>query len=111
MERRILLSGLLFQEEYSRPLLAAAAAAAAAELLQSWPTLCDPIDGSTPGSLPWDSLGESTRVGCHCLLCLTAIYCPKEIAVLHCKGHSRDGSKAAEGKQLADCQARKAGTL
>ena len=25
-------------------------AAAAAELLQSWPTLCDPIDDSPPGS-------------------------------------------------------------
>ena len=30
--------------------LAAAAAAAAAKLLQSCPTLCDPIDGSSPGS-------------------------------------------------------------
>ena len=39
---------------------------------------------------------------------LTAIYCPKEEAVMHCKGHSRDGSEAAEGNQLADCQARKA---
>ena len=39
---------------------------------------------------------------------LTAIYCPKEVAVMHCKGHSRDGSKAAEGNQQADCQARKA---
>ena len=29
---------------------AAAAAAAAAKLLQSCPTLCDPIDGSPPGS-------------------------------------------------------------
>ena len=29
---------------------AAAAAAAAAESLQSCPTLCDPIDGSPPGS-------------------------------------------------------------
>ena len=29
---------------------AAAAAAAAAKLLQSCPTLCDHIDGSTPGS-------------------------------------------------------------
>ena len=28
----------------------AAAAAAAAKLLQSCPTLCDPIDGSLPGS-------------------------------------------------------------
>ena len=27
---------------------------------------------------------------------------------MHCKGHSRDGSKAAKGNQLADCQARKA---
>ena len=29
---------------------AAAAAAAAAKMLQSCPTLCDPIDGSPPGS-------------------------------------------------------------
>ena len=39
---------------------------------------------------------------------LTALYCPKEVAVMHCKGHSRDGSKVAEDNQLADCQARKA---
>ena len=39
---------------------------------------------------------------------LTAIYCPKEVAVRHCKGHRRDGSKVAEGNQLADSQARKA---
>ena len=39
---------------------------------------------------------------------LAAIYCPKEVAVMHCKGHSRDGSKVAKGNQLADCQARKA---
>ena len=38
---------------------------------------------------------------------LTAIFCPKEVAVMHCKGHSRDGSKVAKGNQLADCQARK----
>ena len=89
---------------------------AAAKLLQSSPTLCDPIDGSPPGSpvpgiprqehwsglpfpssmhesekwkwnrsvvsdsywphglqptrllRPWDFPGESTGVGCHCLL-------------------------------------------
>ena len=39
---------------------------------------------------------------------LNAIYCPKEVAVMHCKGHSRDGSKVAKGNQLTDCQARKA---
>ena len=38
----------------------------------------------------------------------TNIYCPKEVAVMHCTVHSRDGSKVAEGNQLADCQARKA---
>ena len=34
---------------------------------------------------------------------LTAIYCPKEVAVVRCKGHSKDGSKVAKGNQLADC--------
>ena len=42
--------------------------AAAAKLLQSCPTLCDPIDGSPPGSRPWDSPGKITGVGCHFLL-------------------------------------------
>ena len=37
----------------------AAAAAAAAKSLQSCPTLCDPIDGSPPGSPP--SLGFSRQ--------------------------------------------------
>ena len=40
-------------------------AAAAAKLLQSCPTLRDPIDGSPPGSRPWDSPGKNTGVGCH----------------------------------------------
>ena len=39
---------------------------------------------------------------------LTALYCPKEVAVMHWKGHSRDGSKVAEGNQLPDCRAGKA---
>ena len=37
-------------EEIAFILKAAVAAAAAAKLLQSCPTLCDPIDGSPPGS-------------------------------------------------------------
>ena len=45
------------------------AAAAAAKSLQSCPTLCNPIDGSPPGSpCPWDSPGKNTGVGCHFLL-------------------------------------------
>ena len=45
-------------------------AAAAAKLLQSCPTLCDPIDSRQPNRLPhpWDSPGKNTGVGCHFLL-------------------------------------------
>ena len=40
-----------------------------AKSLQSCPTLCDPIDGSPPGSpVIWDSPGKNTGVGCHFLL-------------------------------------------
>ena len=43
--------------------------AATAKSLQLCPTLCDPIDGSPPGSpCPWDSPGKNTGVGCHFLL-------------------------------------------
>ena len=44
------------------------AAAAAAKSLQPCPTLCDPTDGSPPGSRPWESSGKNTGVGCHFLL-------------------------------------------
>ena len=38
------------------------AAAAAAKLLQSCPTLYDPIDSSPPGSpIPWGSPGKNTE--------------------------------------------------
>ena len=51
-----------------------AAAAAAAKSLQSCPTLCDPIDGSPPGSpRPWDSPGKNTGVGCRFLLQCTKV--------------------------------------
>ena len=40
----------------------------AAKLLQLCLTLCDPVDGSPPGSRPWDSPGKNTGVGCHFLL-------------------------------------------
>ena len=46
-------------------------AAAAAKLLQSCPTLCDPLDWTMqPTRLPrpWDSPGKNTGVGCHVLL-------------------------------------------
>ena len=47
----------------------ATSAAAAAKSLQSCPNLCDPIDGSPPGSaVPGDSPGKNTGVDCHFLL-------------------------------------------
>ena len=43
---------------------------------QSCPTLCNPIDGSPPGSHPWDSPGNNTGVGCHFLLLIKhKIFC------------------------------------
>ena len=42
-------------------------AAAVAKSLQSCPTLCDPIDGSPPGS-PVPGILQATGVGCHFLL-------------------------------------------
>ena len=38
---------------------------------------------------------------------LTAIYCPKEVAVMHCKGYSRDESKIVSDNLLADCSSQK----
>ena len=56
------------------------AAAATAKSLQSCPTLCDPIDGSPPGSCPWDSPGKNTGVGCHFLLQCMKVKSEREVA-------------------------------
>ena len=61
-------------------LLNSVAAAAAAKSLQSCPTLCDPIDGSPPGSCPWDSPGKNTGVGCHFLLQCMKVKSESEVA-------------------------------
>ena len=53
--------------------------AAAAKSLQSCPTLCDPINGSPPGS-PWDSPGRNTGVGCHFLLQCMKVKSEREVA-------------------------------
>ena len=55
--------------------------AAAAKSLQSCPTLCNPIDGSPPGSpCPWDSPGKNTGVGCHFLLHCMKVKSKSEVA-------------------------------
>ena len=46
---------------------------AAAKSLQSCSTLCNPIDGSPPGSLSLDSPGKKTGMGCHFLLQCTKV--------------------------------------
>ena len=49
--------------------------------LQSCPTLCDPIDGSPPGSpRPRDSPGKNTGVGCHFLLQCMKVKSESEVA-------------------------------
>ena len=64
-------------------------AAAAAKSLQSCPTLCDPIDGSPPGSTslhrPWDSPGKNTGVGCHFLLQCMKVKSESEVIFFHRK--------------------------
>ena len=59
------------------------ATATAAKSLQSCLTLCDPIDGSPPGSpCPWDSPGKNTGVGCHFLLQCMKVKSESEVAQL-----------------------------
>ena len=53
---------------------------AAAKLHQSCPTLWDPIDGSPPGSHPWDSPGKNTGVGCHFLLQCMKVKSEREVS-------------------------------
>ena len=55
--------------------------AATAKLLQSCLTLCDPTEGSLPGSHhPWDSPGKNTGVGCHFLLQCMKVISEGEVA-------------------------------
>ena len=52
----------------------------AAKSLQSCPTLCDPIDGSPPGSpRPWDSPSKNTGVGCYFLLQCVKVKSEREV--------------------------------
>ena len=56
-------------------------AAATAKSLQSCSTLCDPIDGSPPGSpRPWDSPGKNTGVGCYFLLQCLKVKSERKVA-------------------------------
>ena len=57
------------------------AAADAAKLPQSCPTLCDPIDGSPPGSpVPGILQARTLGVGCHFLLQCTKVKIESEVA-------------------------------
>ena len=53
---------------------------AAAKLLQSCPTLCDPIDGRLHH--PWDSPGKNTGVVCHFLLQCLKVKSESEVTEL-----------------------------
>ena len=61
----------------------AASAAAAAKSLQSCPTLCDPLDGSPPGSpIPRILQARTLGVGCHFLLQCMKVKSEREVAQL-----------------------------
>ena len=50
-------------------------------MLQSCPTLCNPIDGSPPASpSPWDSPGKNTGMGCHFLFQCMTVKSESEVA-------------------------------
>ena len=55
---------------------------AAAKSLQSCPTLCDPTDGSPPGSPVPGILQARTRVGCHFLLQYMKVKSESEVTQL-----------------------------
>ena len=68
-------------DHHPQRMISSECSAAAAKSLQSCPTLCDPIDGSPPGSpvpgilqartLEWVAIAfsdKNTGVGCHFLL-------------------------------------------
>ena len=57
------------------------AAAAAAKLFQSCPTLCNPRDGSPPGS-PIPGILQASGVGCHFLLQCMKVKSESEVAQL-----------------------------
>ena len=64
------------------PILSCFTTAAAAKSLQSCPALCNPIDGSPPGSRPWDSPGKNTGEGCHSLLQCMKVKSESKVAQL-----------------------------
>ena len=49
------------------------------------PTLCDPMDCSLPGFSTWDFPGNSTGVGCHCLLQGIFLTQGSNPGLLHCR--------------------------
>ena len=73
---------------YAFPPVLQEAAAVAAKLLQSCPTLCNPIDWTMqPTRLrrPWNSPGKNTGVGCHFLLQYMKVKSESEVKLTHWK--------------------------
>ena len=56
------------------------AAATNAKSHESCLALCNPIDGSPPGSRPWESPGKNTGVGCHFRLQCMKVKSESEVA-------------------------------
>ena len=76
---------------------------------ESWPTLCDPLDCSPPGSslCPWDFPGKNTEVNCHFFLLGIFPTQGLNLSLLHCRrildqlSHQRSSNKTWEA--LVSC--------
>jgi ribonuclease HI len=56
----------------------------------------------------WKERGKLTTVGspirhaCNILALLDAVVLPKEVSVIHCRGHQKEEDKIVKGKKVAD---------
>ena len=109
------LSQSLSSGSFHKPLilLHQRAAAATAKSLQLCSTLCNPIDGSPPGSpVPGITPGKNTGVGCHFLLQCMKVKSESEVAQLcltlsNPMDCSPPGSSVHEGRQTENHNHRK----
>nr|XP_028572019.1 uncharacterized protein LOC114589762 [Podarcis muralis] len=55
--------------------------------------------------------GKALKYGPELETLLEAVWAPRKVAVIHCRGHSKGTTKAAKGNQLADLAAKRAALL
>ena len=71
-------------------------------VIQSCPTVCDPMDCSPLGSCPWNFPGKNTGVGCHFLLQRIFLTQGSNRRLLHCRQilYRQSSGKHTRGRML-----------